>query len=138
MKTITDYAKILLLMVLVAMSVVAAAQAIPPPPPPSGPPFSPPPPPPPGSNAPYVPSGAYVITATPTTVESGIQINVTFTVFYDNQSVRDVRVGYSGITQTISCGFNYANCSTGTTDANGIVTLSVKVSKSMPCRNRLR
>jgi uncharacterized membrane protein len=134
MKTITDYVKIslLALVVLVAMSVVATAQAIPPPPPPTGPPPPPHIPPPPGSNAPpYIPPGAYVITATPTTLKSGIQTNVTFTVFYDNQPVRDVMVGYSGF-QIIGCGSNYANCSTGTTDANGTVTLSVKAPSLCP------
>lgn len=118
-------------MVLVAISVAATGQAIPPPPPPTGPPPPPIPALPPGSNAP-IPPGAYVITATPTTIKSGIQTNVSFTVFYDNQPVRDVQVFYSGITQTISCGSNYANCSTGTTDENGTVTLSVKAPGSCP------
>ncbi len=117
----TDCIKILLptLIVLAALSAVATAQAIPPPPPapPLPPGQSPPPPPlppPPGSSAtPSIP-GAYVITAIPTSIKSGIQTDVTFTVFYDNQPVRDVPVVI----------FGYG--SQGITDGNGTVTLSVK------------
>ncbi len=133
MTTITDYVKISMLMLMVlVLVVIATTTAIMPPPPDLSP--LPPIPPPPDSNAPpYIPPGAYVITATPTTVKSGIQTNVTFTVFYDNQPVRDVMVWYSGF-QIINCGSTYANCSTGTTDANGTVTLSVKAPSLCPAQ----
>ena len=112
-------------MVLVAIAITS--EIMPPPPPPPIPP--PPAVIPPLPTAPPIPPppGAYVITATPTTVKSGTPTNVTFTVLYYNQPVRDVQVFCSGIWKTI-----YANCSTGTTDANGTVILSVKAAGLCP------
>jgi len=129
MKTITYYVMILLLMLMVLVAIAITSEIMPPSPIPPPPAVIPPLP-----TAPPIPPppGAYVITATPTTVKSGILTNVTFTVFYYNQPIRDVQVFYSGITQTISCGSNYANCSTGTTDANGTVILSVKAAGLCP------
>jgi hypothetical protein len=102
MKTITDCVKIsmLMLLVLAAMSVVATAQAIPPSPP---------------LPVPTPLSAPLVLTATPTTVISGVPINVTFTVLYGSSLV-------SGA--TIILGDKATG--TGTTNANGTVTINVK------------